>query len=388
MTQIHGARVRGSDRAVLDPDGIPIGESGSTVRGSSVASDGTDFLVTWSRWMSSAFDVVGARVSSDGALLDASGFKLVTATGDQTYASAVFDESQGTYQAIWSDSRGGVYGNRVDPDGTLIGNLTGTLYSGVSITETLTPRIAANGDGFYVSWSRTNDIYGSRLSEAGALLDDPGVLLAQGSNGETQVDVASNGSNGYFATWVNERSGGAIYGARLDQNGDTLDPEGILISPGGTSETTPSVAYNGTHYLVVWRDGRSPAGVWGHASTPLPVRSSTQPASVFSPIAPQQVPESLPTEATGSSPGKTVARDRSTSTAVASALPVLSSTRGVPIAQKTGNQTRAELAFGGGQYLVVWHDAANSGDLYGARVSTAGVGSRHRRSPPGRRHWP
>src|SRR5688500_641235 len=68
--------------------------------------------------------------------------------------------------------------------------------------------------------------------------------------------VAFEGTN-YFVVWQHfDSSTGEIdiYGARVDPDGTVLDPDpGIPISTSDGGQSRPTVAFDGTKYLVVWQ---------------------------------------------------------------------------------------------------------------------------------------
>ena len=68
--------------------------------------------------------------------------------------------------------------------------------------------------------------------------------------------VASDGS-GFLVVWEDRApdfSEGDIYAARVDADGNTLDPNGIAISTRPELEWEPEVSFDGTNYLVAWTD--------------------------------------------------------------------------------------------------------------------------------------
>ncbi len=74
---------------------------------------------------------------------------------------------------------------------------------------------------------------------------------------QTVPSVAFDGTN-YLIVWEDHRTNtGDIYGARVSEAGVLLDPGGISISQPGFEQLTPSVAFGGTNYLVTWADNRT-----------------------------------------------------------------------------------------------------------------------------------
>ncbi|QDE69114.1 hypothetical protein [Myxococcus xanthus] len=64
------------------------------------------------------------------------------------------------------------------------------------------------------------------------------------------------GDGKYFAVWTDVRTGG-IWGTRVKPDGTVLDKGGIRINISDETGSQPGIAFNGTHFFVVWggRDG-------------------------------------------------------------------------------------------------------------------------------------
>ena len=79
------------------------------------------------------------------------------------------------------------------------------------------------------------------------------------ATGRQMPELAFDGTN-YLVVWQDSPgSFPTIYGARVSPDGTVLDPSRIAISPVTQDwETTPSVAFDGTTFMVVWADGRCP----------------------------------------------------------------------------------------------------------------------------------
>jgi len=101
-------------------------------------------------------------------------------------------------------------------------------------------------------------IYGARVSQSGTVLDPAGFSISANEYTQWYSSVAFGTAN-YLVIWEERRSSSSsdIYGTRVNQAGIVLDPEGIAISPATDYQRYPSVAFNGTNYLVVWQDYQS-----------------------------------------------------------------------------------------------------------------------------------
>jgi uncharacterized repeat protein (TIGR01451 family) len=289
----------------------------------------------------------------------------------------------GNYQVVWYDLRGnGLYGNRVSAaTGALLDGGAGAEIAGaVSMGAVLLPSIAGTGTGYYVTWQGGgpdtigSDVFGSRVTLQPFLLDAPGTRLALSANGEHQVAAAADGVN-YLVVWTDDRGGErAIYGARVNGvTGASLDPAGILLSAGGSGESSPAVAFNGNQYLVVWSDRRSPNfAIWGTRVSTAGTVLDPAGLSLFTGMG--QYSPNIASDGTGwfvvwnqyTANGNDVYGGR------ISAAGTALDPAGIVISNAPGDQWIPRVGFGGGYYLATWADYG-TGDLYGARVSPSGV---------------
>jgi hypothetical protein len=182
------------------------------------------------------------------------------------------------------------------------------------------------------------DLYGVRVSSGGAPLDLNAIPNSTAAGDQLAPRATAMGSSpggtDYFVVWADYRnaatSGADIYGARLSTGGTVLDAGGIPVNRSASDQLAPAVASSGAGYLAVWQDARNLAN---------------EGLDIFG--------------ARISSGG------------------LVTESNGLPIATAAGNQVSPAVAFAGSTYLVVWTDARNLGttdnDIYGARVTTAGV---------------
>ncbi|MEW6684933.1 MAG: FlgD immunoglobulin-like domain containing protein [Candidatus Edwardsbacteria bacterium] len=96
------------------------------------------------------------------------------------------------------------------------------------------------------------------MNQSGTVLDTSGIAISTAAYSQYYPSVAFDGTN-YLVVWGDSRSGSSwdIYGARVNQSGTVLDTSGIAISLAADYQWSPSVAFDGTNYLVVWGDSRS-----------------------------------------------------------------------------------------------------------------------------------
>jgi large repetitive protein len=126
--------------------------------------------------------------------------------------------------------------------------------------EQVLPAVAAAGGTVLATWGdwrgSSEDVYGARI-ESGSVLDASGRVLSTLANPQEGPSVAWDGS-GYLTVWQDGRSPGGddIYAARAAADGAPLDGTGIAVSAGAAPEGEPDVAWNGSNYLEAC--GRGP----------------------------------------------------------------------------------------------------------------------------------
>lgn len=266
-SDIFGVRLRGSDGAVLDPTGIAISTTAIGAWRPAVAWGGADYLVIWEDGPAMSRHVRGARVrGTDGAVLDPTGITVTSGASDQTDAALAWDGTN--YLVVWQDTPSGVdkniLGARVrgadgvvlDPAGIVISTASGSQSS---------PAIAFDGTNHFVAWADGRsgsglDVYGARVRGSdGALLDSAGIAMSTAAGDQYAPAIAWDGAN-HFVAWADNRGEPTsdIYGARVrGSDGAVLDASGLAISTAGGQQTEPAVAWDGSHFLVVWQDRRS-----------------------------------------------------------------------------------------------------------------------------------
>jgi hypothetical protein len=174
----------------------------------SVARGETNLLVVWDdERITGDKDIFCARVTPEGEVLDAVGIPVCTVWGPQESPEVAAGDQ--CYLAVWRDERNDWY-----------------------------------------------DIYGARIDMEGNVLDPDGFEIYSGTGWAESPEVAWDGIN-FFVVWTDDRNmiSPDIYGTRISPAGEILDDSSIQISSSSLIDLAPSVAYNGLNYLVVWEVG-------------------------------------------------------------------------------------------------------------------------------------
>jgi hypothetical protein len=185
--------------------GCSPGSAYGTQSSPAVAWSGANLLTVWDdERISADKDIFAARFTAAGEPLDPTGFPICTASSWQTYPDVAAGDQ--FYLVVWEDYRGGTY-----------------------------------------------DIYGARVDFDGNVLDPDGFPICMGEWLAELPAVAWDGTN-FLVAWCDDRDliSRDIYAARVTPGGAVLEPNGFRVSSGSLIETNPSVAFNGSDYLLVW----------------------------------------------------------------------------------------------------------------------------------------
>ncbi|MCY1075747.1 hypothetical protein [Archangium lansingense] len=328
-TDIQGALVRMG--SVSPPVELSLDEGSASAANEGnvkVASNGADYLLVWEPQRSSTAHICAARVSSTGEVLDPSGITLSSAGSWQRTPAVASDGVD--WLVVWVDDRSGdlpdIYGTRVSSTGEVLDPL-GVAIRATAASESA-PAVASNGNGYLVVWSAPGsdgsmDVLGARVTSQGQVLDTSALSVAIAPRGQAAPQVASNGAD-YLVVWVDGRQGihPDIYGTRVTAGGAVLEASGLIINAAPGSQYMPVLASNGDGWLVVW----------AHVGSRYEMRG----------------------------------------TRVTSAGQVLD-TSGFAIGFRTQSQSYPAVASDGLDYLVVWNESSGGqADVYGARVSAMG----------------
>lgn len=257
---IFGARID-TNGVLLDPAGIIVCNAPGNQKNPRIESNNDIFLVVWEDERNSAqtdVDIYGARVSGNGAVMDPEGIAISTEIDLQEVPKvASVDEN---FLVVWSDRRSGtnydIYGTFVSaganvshPDGLAICNLTSWQSN---------PNICTDATRYLVVWSDqrgfSKDIYGTFIRTDGAISHTNGLGMVTMFNNQNYPAVAWGGTQ-YYLSWEEDQTGAKtqIYGGRLSASGALLDAGGIPIGSSPDFEChEPAAAFDGNNFIVTY----------------------------------------------------------------------------------------------------------------------------------------
>jgi large repetitive protein len=256
---VFGARITAAG-AVSDPSGIPLVTGNNREGPPALGRANTTFGVFWSDSRSFGTDIELVRFQG-ASKLDASALPVSTATFAQVNPAAT--SGSGNFVVVWNDSRNGldrdIFGARVQESGAVVD--AGGIAISTAAGDQLVPSIATSGTVSLVAWQdRRNgnfDIFGAIVDNAtGGVGANFAICDVAGDQG--RPSVAFDAKTGQFlVVWSDERVADVnIFGARVTAAGAVLDPNGIQISTGAAGDFSPRAVFLAGVGLVVWEDRR------------------------------------------------------------------------------------------------------------------------------------
>lgn len=191
-----------------------------------MAGDGAGgAIVAWQDGRAEKTAIYAQRVDSSGVVQWAANGVPVCSTMNAQLPKAVSDGAGGAI-IVWFDwrsesSNGGVFAQRVGPDGSMLWTRNGVALSEVS-SQWAYPVVAGYGaEGAVVAWVGQNgEVYAQKIDTAGRLLWSPGASRI--SEGGEQPRICGDDSGGAYITWYrydSEHISTDIFGARVRSNG-------------------------------------------------------------------------------------------------------------------------------------------------------------------------
>ena len=252
-------------------DGVALCTEASSQSDPRIVSDGMGgAIIVWVDYRNGSSDLYAQRVSVSGTpLWTSDGIPVCTDAANLSfsYVNICADGSGGAIIA-WLDSRNAnsdIYAQRIGPDGS-----TRWTTNGISIctegTTQQSPQAVADGEGgaiiVWEDWRNGDlDVYAQRVDAGGVVWWGlNGVNICSAVNNQTWVRVASDGSGGIIAAWMDSRNGNAdIYAQRVSMTGSAVwASNGVAICTLTQVQGNPHIVADGSGGAFIgWQDQRS-----------------------------------------------------------------------------------------------------------------------------------
>ena len=254
----YGARIE-SDGSLLDPDGILLATGNNAQVDATAARADEGWILLWSDSRAVGNDILAITLDGTGVKLDDPPFGISAAPRHQSLPDVTFDGSR--YVAAWTDSRGAnrdVFADRIEVDGQPLDGNGFAVTTGVR-DQTLPAVAWSDGSSGLVVWQ---DRRAGNFDILGALIDSDGSVMSadipvcDAAGDQVRASVAFDPERSiYLVAWSDRRAGEAdIFAARVDTSGNVLDVDGLPVSSAAGNQLVPDVAYAGDEFLVAWED--------------------------------------------------------------------------------------------------------------------------------------
>ena len=245
--RIRSVRLDAQGTAALDQDPTDVSVAIDDQYDPTFVWNGNEFLAVWGNeglWTS--------RVTTDGTILSDRPIRVVPPGAYQFDVEWVDDH----YVMVWQVHTGGAYRVvtiRLNADGTLLDQThtkVGRVNGGASID------VASSGTESLAVWEAGTGVVGYLIGRDGSVLTPEPIVISDARDHQTDPSVAWNGTN-YLVVWEDYRNRrlthrSDLYAARVSKRSRVLDRDGIVVSREEGWQTVPAVASNGSSSLVTW----------------------------------------------------------------------------------------------------------------------------------------
>lgn len=255
FTPIMAARVN-ADGTTVEPGSFPVSQHANAQEVRAVASDGQGYLVVWTDardLASQGRSLYGARVSADGTALDPEAIPITPEVVD--VADVAFDGENYLvmFARRFDESDNPLYGVRVSPQGQVLD--TSAIALGLCSRNAHTPRAAAAGDRMLLIANgcnnETDTLAAVVFDRQGPTLSNPvAIVQVDDRSAEKVPSVASDGT-GYLVVWYDDSH--TVYGRRVDAAGAPIGDAFPITSVPGKYVSRAEVRFGNGHYHVVWQ---------------------------------------------------------------------------------------------------------------------------------------
>jgi hypothetical protein len=259
-TDIWGARVSASG-SILDPAGFWISSAGSYQFSPNVAYAESNYLVVWGDRRYSPDDrIYGARVTQGGVVLDRGGF-MIPPDLSGWLSDADVASSGSNYLVAFTRTVGlesDIIAARVTPAGQVL-DPTGFPVCTEAHHGSLSPVVAFDGTNYLVAWFdqrrlEGGDVYAARITPDGVVLDRDGFVVNEDAASQSNAVIASDHS-GWLVAYEDMSFGRPeIHCVRLTPDGAVIDTHAIRLARGVHNQLYPTAASDSAGYLVMWEE--------------------------------------------------------------------------------------------------------------------------------------
>ncbi|GAB4335361.1 MAG: hypothetical protein Kow0037_15200 [Calditrichia bacterium] len=259
----------GSVAAQLNPEFLVNTNTSNTQEYPAVAMNAAgNFVVVWQSWGQdgSRNGIYAQRYGADGTPLGGE-FRVNTYTTDYQGSPSVAMDASGNFVVVWESwgqdgSSYGIYAQRYAAGGSPQG---GEFRVNTYTTDyQSSPSVAMNPSGnFVVVWqSKGQDgseygIYAQRYAADGSPLGGEFRVNTYTTDSQSSPSVAMDGSGNFVVVWNSngqDGSGYGIYAQRYGADGSPLGGEFRVNTYTTDSQSSPSVAMDGSgNFVVVWQ---------------------------------------------------------------------------------------------------------------------------------------
>ncbi len=229
-------------------------------------------ILAWSDFRGSDYDIYAQRIDSGGHLLwDNTGVVICTALNDQTGPQIVSDGLGGAI-IVWQDSRSGgsdIYAQRIGPSGNVLWAIDGATVCSSIMDETAVRLTTDGAGGAILAWEAgvagEHDVFAQRIDVSGIIAwpSPSGMPVCVIGSDQHNLDVVSDRVGGAIITWEDGRtlSSSDIYAQHIDDAGLTSwTVNGVPISIVTEDQSHPRMASDGSNgAFIVWIDQRNGA---------------------------------------------------------------------------------------------------------------------------------
>ena len=373
---IYGARVA-SDGKVLDDTGIPIASSvGSNQPSIAAAPGGAGFLVTWAVSYVDIYQPVGVygiRLDGNGSLLDAAPVTLATGLSSPQLPKAAFDGTN--WFVAWNFNAGGmtsydIEGVRLPKSGPVLDASPVKISSDTEYEYA--PIVSFDGTDFFVSWHTARGVFAGKVGKDGKLVGNRVTLVSIPAASYLYSASETFDGTRHLVTWSAYNALGAtgvdIFARRFDVAGTPLDAADLIVAADANYDDQPRVTSDGTNFLIAWSRSGILTGARMNTSgalldAPITLSTSTSYSYDFS-LASDGLGSLLVMSEYSAASGADVKAVKIANPPVAGVPPVI-------LSKAANSETDPSIAWGGTSHYAVLVDSRDpQPDIWGARIDT------------------